>query len=198
MRATAIVLLVVGTVVASLGGAKLPSADLPTTVAGVLLLVIGALLLRIAERRGRTREDSPHGRAGAPTLRELSESLDDFARQVSRISTAAEELETTQLRSRLDVLESEYLEPLEERARGTFPLFTRNTYAEVFGELAAGEVLLRRAWSASVDGHREESLRSLRRAELHISRVAAKVRDLVQLGGAPRRAADGALPGDHA
>ena len=176
MRALAIGALVVGTIVASLGGARLPSADVTVTAIGLLILLGGAVAFRLHQRSGRRRrEPSETSRQDTSIGRERRAARGERARRVSRLAAEAEELHTGALLHRIGELESAYLDPLEDRAREAFSVLERDVFAEVFSELAAGEVLIRRAWSASADGHREEALESLRQAGPCLARAVDRL-----------------------
>jgi hypothetical protein len=159
------VLLVLGTIVASLGGAKLPTASTPITAVGLAILLASLVALRWRRGGGTAAESaSEHGAVQA-----MLTALPDRIEQLER--TAAQ-LELPALMRELDVIEAEVLAPIAERAAKLLPELGAARFADVFSPFAASERALARAWSAAADGHRPEAEASIARA-LDSSRASA-------------------------
>jgi hypothetical protein len=168
-RPGAVALLVLGTVTASLGGARLPQADWRIAGAGLAALAAGAALLR---RSGRGGAEAT-GSAGAP-----GDSAADVALRALRalparldaLEAEAPSLELPELIRRLSALAAELGDPIAEGSPGLLRRLGTERFAEVLGTYASGERALARAWSAAADQHRPEALAAL-------SAGAARIRE---------------------
>lgn len=171
MRLRANVLLSIGTILATLGGARLPDVHWLLVGIGAAVLVAGGILHRIASRR----PEASHGKSGialAEALRGLSDDLEDLLR-------ASDSLSLSDLVARLSELETGAMAQLAEAIPEQLQALGGARFAEIFGEYAAGERLIHRAWSAAADGHRPEALRSLAEG---VARIQAS---LERMGEAP-------------
>jgi hypothetical protein len=166
MKQLGYVLLVVGTIVGSLGGAKLPSASVPITAVGLAILVAALILLRWRRAGAKAADAAGDDRDAKSLLTRLPD-------QIERIARRAPELELPALIRELDAIEAELLGPIADRAAKLLPELGAARFAEVFAAFAAVERSVARAWSAAADGHRPEAERSLARA-LDRSRVSAE------------------------
>lgn len=166
IRKIGMVLLVAGTVVASLGGAKLPTASVPVSAAGLGLLLAALVCLRWkrpAERSGGA--ESPQG----AVLARLSE----LPARVAHLHAEARELALPGILERLDALDAELVGPIADGSSSLLSELGATRFADVFGAFAGAERALARAWSAAADGHRPETEAALGRA-LERARDAAR------------------------
>jgi len=163
MKNVAIILLIVGTVVGTVGGAHLPEANWLIAGSGIALLLAGVLVYRLAERQriararavapGEKERLSPVDRA-LVCIRELPGLLDPIVEEMH-------ELPLEVICERVGELEDTHFEIVGEAAEALFDRLGGATFAQVFGLYSGGERLVRRAWSAAADHHRPECMESL-------------------------------------
>lgn len=161
MRNLGIVLLVLGTIVGSLGGAKLPTANWAVAGAGFAMLVAALVLLRWPKKGDGTKSADAPEKVVIPLLRELP-------KEIEAIRLEAEDLELPALLERLGKLDREFLQGISEGSPALLSSLGPQRFADVFGQYASGERLLARAWSAAADHHRPEALDALERSALRI------------------------------
>ena len=158
MKTVGMVLLVVGTIVASLGGAKLPSASLPVAGAGLGLLVVALVLMRYKPKGAAATGPASSESAVLELVARLPERLD-------ALSSEASELSLEELTKRLDAIDVELVAPIADGSGELLGPLGAMRFAEVFGAFASAERSLARTWSAAADGHRTEALASLENAK---------------------------------
>ena len=166
MKTAGMILLVVGTIVASLGGAKLPSASIPITAAGLGLLVAALVLLRWRPK-GADNGPGTSGSAVLELLTRLPDRLDALASEASSLSLS-------DLTQRLDAIDAELVAPIADGSGELLAPLGAARFAEIFGPFASAERALARSWSAAADGHESEALASLENAKTraHAARAA--------------------------
>lgn len=152
MKAAGAALLVVGTIVGSLGGARLPEADLTIAGAGIALLVVALVLLRWPRT---TTTGGAVGDARALVL------LGELPALVEALASDAATLEPSEVRGRLDALQRSHVLPIADGSTALLPALGADRFALVFGAFASAERWLARAWSAAADQHAEETRASL-------------------------------------
>ena len=156
------ILMVAGTIVATLGGARLPAADPFVTGAGIAILLAGIVLRKIAVRNKQKLDKSASsagiGRAGGQPVVETMKGLLEKLEQNS--TNAKHARRGTELAGRLAALEPD-LYSVADTAPALLDVVGAQTFALAFSEFAQGERALRRAWSAAADGHDEEARASL-------------------------------------
>ncbi len=167
MRALATSLLVLGTVLGTLGGAHLPRADFRIVVAGLVLLAAGTIVLR------RTRQSVPER---ARAHRDVLDALLAVPERVDALHREAPSLALTELCRRLERLDVDSIQPVAEASPELLSTLGAARFAAVFGAFASGERALARAWSAAADRHPTEALSALERAaeRLHTAAKAAE------------------------
>lgn len=153
MRLRANVLLSIGTILATLGGARLPEVQWLLVGIGAAVLIAGGVLHHLANRKPEARQRTAESGA-AEALRDLSDDLQSLVHASASLSLA-------ELVDRLGELELGAMARMAEAIPEQLALLGGARFAEIYGEYAAGERLVHRAWSAAADGHREEALRSL-------------------------------------
>lgn len=179
MKLLANALLVAGTVLGALGGARVPQAEWSLAGAGVALLVVGALLLR---RGGAAAATAGAPGAGGDPLEAARGRVRALAEHLEALRGEAAALPLTAVRDRIGALDRDFLRPLGDEAPALLPRLGPAEFARTFGVYATGERAVHRAWSAATDGHRPEALASLDAGTDRI-RNAADALD----GGGPAR-----------
>jgi hypothetical protein len=166
MRQVAWVLLVAGTIVGSLGGARLPEASYPVAAAGVALIIVAAVLLH-AKRKQHRAGSLEHGEVLA-AMRALAEPLGALTRE-------APELPLSEIAARIAHLNTTYFAPIADGAPRMLSAMGATRYADVFTTYASGERAISRAWSAASDHHRPETLAALRAGTARIEEALDKL-----------------------
>ncbi len=155
LRNVALVLLVVGTIVGTLGGSKVPTVDWTIAGAGLGLLLVAFVLIRVDAGRAA-------GGAGAASRSgQVFETLATLPERVERIAAEARDVELGRVVQSLTDLEVEVLTSVSENAPSLLGQLGVERFSTIFGAYAAAERNLARAWSAAADGHREEALVAL-------------------------------------
>lgn len=155
MQRLGVLLLVAGTVVASLGGARLPEANWWVAGAGLAMLAMAVVTLR----------RSPVGGDGAGLVVRAAVIAERMTELVPRLDALVEEMSGLPLATiteRLSELEAEFVRPLSDVMPTLMAELGAVRFAEVAGMFAGGERMLARAWSAAADKHRPEAEASLR------------------------------------
>lgn len=158
-------LLVVGTIVAALGGARLPDVHLPTVIVGLVLLTVGTVASKLTARSARQAS------AGSASHGDVLTSLRELPEKVAAIEAVAAAAPLPDLATRLADLQRDALDPLSERAPGLLTSLGGDTFARVFGPYASAERAIGRARSAATDGHRPEAIAALATANEAIARA---------------------------
>jgi len=153
MRLRANVLLSLGTILATLGGARLPEVEWRLVAIGCLVLVAGGWMYRAAGRRERENASGADLDLLA-SLRRVVEELDALNEQAPSIDLAA-------IAERLEALDTGAMGQVGEAIPRQIAVLGGARFAEIFGAYSAGERLVHRAWSAAIDGHRPEALHAL-------------------------------------
>lgn len=153
-------LLVAGTILASLGGAKLPEADRVLAGIGIAMLVVAVIVMRRA--MGMTGATALTG--SAVPVEAVPELMRKLLPEIEALAAEAKDLPLATITRRIDQLEPTYLRPLADGSPGLMGVLGPERFAEVAGAYASGERFLARAWSAAADKHRPETLASLDRA----------------------------------
>lgn len=167
-----LVALVLGTVVASLGGARLPRADTTVSVIGLALLVAGIIGVRLVARTRAQEGSSASDGLGAADplslLRAIPERLEPL---IDRAPTAP----LPEIVREIAAVVDRHFTPLSEVAPSMLGRLGAARFATVFGSYASAERAIARAWSAAADGHRAEAVASLGRAK---DRIHEALREL--------------------
>lgn len=168
-------LLVIGTIVGTLGGAHLPTADWRIVGAGLALLAAGALLMRRVGGASAPARAAAHG--------DLLAALAALPERVDQLAAEAASLDLVELRRRIDRVNEDAIQPIAESSPELLPVLGATRFADLFGVFASGERLLARAWSAAADEHREEALSAVALAAERIREAAAAARRSAESGG---------------
>jgi uncharacterized protein YjeT (DUF2065 family) len=159
-------LLVIGTIVGSLGGARLPTANWPVALLGIAVVAAGAVVLFAVRRRtGSANGARPEVLAA---MRALPDRLDALARDAPVLPLAA-------IAARIGELDRTHFRPIADGAPGLLPALGVTRYADVFGTYASGERSVARAWSAAADHHRPETLAALEAGVARIREAVARL-----------------------
>jgi len=147
---------------------------------GLILVVIGAVLGRVASRREATKE--PTGKDGAPA-RDFGELLGELRDEVAKMAEEAQAnndptpQQHDALKARITELQQEKLEPIVESGPRLQAKHGMATFADVFGPLASAERLMNRAWSALVDSHWPEASNALERSAASLKQAQKALAD---------------------
>lgn len=165
MRSVGIVLLCLGTIVATLGGGKLPEIDITMTAIGIFLLLVGSFfylkgkslkLKNLPEQNGQNERKKSKRDAAFACLEEVLSDLKDLEGQFHDLSES-------DLAARLSQNQKK-LADFSDRAEEFQMLWGSKKYAQIFSEFASQERFLNRSWSAITDHHRDEALSALRKS----------------------------------
>lgn len=134
---------------------------------GLVLVVIGSVLGRIAVRREATREDPKDETGDAKDFGEMLATLrDEVAALAEGVASneAPEPGDFDELKAKVTDLQMERFEPIVASAPRVRAKYGMGGFAEIFGPLSSAERYINRAWSALVDRHWPEASRSIERA----------------------------------
>ena len=160
---------------------------------GLLLIVVGAVIGRVAVKREASREPAAaEGATGkdAKDARDFGKVLDRLRDEVRGLAEQARGIVEPQradydrVKNEIDRLEAEHIEPLVAARARVQVKHGMAGFAEIFGPLSSAERKLHRAWSASVDRHWPETQASL----------DAAAADLVEAHDVLTRISSGAQP----
>ena len=124
--------------------------------AGLLLLIAGAVIGRVAIRRDAAADGEGDGADFVAGLERLAAGIDEC-----RNAADAADAEPAAIRHEIERLQQDILEPMIEARASLQRHFGLAGYAAVLGPMSGAERLLNRAWSALVDGHMAEGRASL-------------------------------------
>lgn len=159
-----ILVFAVGTVIAVIGAAKLPSegASFPNTwpwaIVGAAIAAVGIWRWRSALRRGVSLAVDEKGEPKVHPL-QLIEQLQKPLRELAH---KANTLNAKQLESEIDRLLENYVSPVSEQRSMLIAEMGVAKAADVLIKFSATERSLNRAWSAAGDGHLDEAVSTLR------------------------------------
>lgn len=140
---------------------------------GLALVILGAVIGRIAVKREAASQDEPEeGEEGA--ARDLGHMLDEVREEIAALSERAsgndspEDSDFRALKDAVHDVQMEKFEPLVAAAPKVQAKYGMSAFAQIFGPLSASERHVNRAWSALVDRHWPEATDSLARAAADI------------------------------
>lgn len=137
---------------------------------GLLLVIVGAILGRVAAKRELTEGDDEERGDDAPPARDLGELLEDVRATVKELADevtsndAPSGEDFVRLKDRIHELHAEQIEPIVDSAPRIQAKYGLAVFADIFGPLSSAERYLNRAWSALVDQHWPEATSSVERA----------------------------------
>jgi hypothetical protein len=169
MKITAFLLITLGTIGAAIAVARTdPSVEgyvgtwqinTPLTVLSLLVMGIGIGIQKRGERSAAAREGTATGR-----IEEVQKALDQLLQDVTRLNADMEKLDLDELYQGLDrVIADPVFRFVQNRGAISF-LFGMGEYGRIMGSFAQAERYLNRAWSAAVDGYRDETVAYVQRA----------------------------------
>lgn len=165
--------LIAGTIIASLGGAKLPEADRVLSGVGLALLVVSVVLMR--KSTGTAGPNALSGSVSPATT--VPVLLKGLIPRLEALAAEAADLPLVTITRRIDELEPDYLGPLADSSPALMEALGPEKFAEIAGMYASGERFLARAWSAAADKHRPEALASLHAATERMREALAMLGD---------------------
>ena len=142
---------------------------------GLVLVVAGAAMSRVAARDALTDDDSGDGTADAVDFGVLLEGLQtDVTALVDTLPAHGDpEPAYDAARVALEDLQREKLERLTAAGPRLQLRYGLEAFAAVFSPLSTGERKLNRAWSALVDGHAPEARQSVADAAVALQEASA-------------------------
>ncbi len=171
MRIAAALLLIAGTILATLGGAKLPTAQWGLSGTGLGVLTVGVILWRFATTRAATAVTDAGPQS--PGKRAILDALDRAEAELANLQETRSELTLPTVVDRLTELEASPLATLNEQLPGYMAGAAADHYASVLGAEASAQRHVHRAWSAAADGHAQETWASIETARAELSRTRA-------------------------
>ncbi len=172
--------LYLGTAVSMAGGAPWPSPRWAVVVAGIAVLALGVALKRSADRAAPVTH--AEGAVAAGTVGAAARALPVLVQRAQDLAREAPALDLAEIARRVEGMQSEGVEVVAAAQDDFVRAHGFVLYATVMAPLATGERLLHRAWSAASDGHRGETVDSVRAAVAHIEQAAGA---LASLAGPP-------------
>ena len=142
--------------------------------AGLLVMLVGAVMARRARQQGAATVAAGDGRDWPDALARLRMAVSEL--RIALADAAPDELRS--LRDRLESIQADQVEPLIEMRGALEARHGLAGYVAVLGPLSAAERLLSRAWSALVDRHAAEACSSLELALASISNAEDAFADL--------------------
>lgn len=139
----------------------------PLFLLGILLVVVGAVLGRVAVKREASAADSEKSETDARDLAELLEELRGAVAGLAEEAAGIEEpkaADFTRLKDEIHEIQLEKFEPIVGSAPRVQARYGMGAFAEVFGPLSSAERYLNRSWAALVDEHWPEAEHSLSRS----------------------------------
>jgi hypothetical protein len=155
------VLLYAGLLLAMVGGAPWPRPNWLVAMVGLAVIVVGIVAKRSAEAASLDAAASVSGASGAAADQAP---LTDLA---ARVKALVEEVETAELgaiAARVSALQEGPVTTFSATQDDFVRRHGFQAWATVMAPLATGERLLFRAWSAASDGHRGETVASVKQA----------------------------------
>ncbi len=171
MRIAAALLLIAGTILATLGGAKLPTAQWYLAGAGLGVLALGVVLWHFATARAATAVTDAGPKT--PAKRAILDALDRAEAELANLHEKRSELTLPTVVDRLTELEASPLTTLNEELPAYMAGAAADHYASVLAAEASAQRHVHRAWSAAADGHAQETWASIETAYADLSRTRA-------------------------
>jgi len=144
---------------------------------GLLLVIVGAVLGRVAAKRELSGGDDEKRGDDAPQARDLGELLEEVRASVKALADevtsndAPSGEDFVRLKDRIRELQVEQIEPIVESAPRIQVKYGLAVFADIFGPLSSAERYLNRAWSALVDSHWPEATSSVERAAADLAQA---------------------------
>ncbi|MFW5878956.1 MAG: hypothetical protein ACOCVR_03970, partial [Myxococcota bacterium] len=130
--------------------------------AGLLVLVAGAVLMRLSKRGAGAAEAVQNDETAAALA-----SMSEVPGEVAELASFASELELEEIIERINRIDVAHLQKVGDATPRLLDSLGSRSFAELMGEFSSGERLLTRAWSAAADNHRAECAASLEKAVEH-------------------------------
>lgn len=157
-------LLVSGTIIGTLGGARTPGVSWTLTGVGLALLVAAGVLLRQAR-----------GGAAATAAADVGADMTALAERLRALANQAPGLKPSAMVERIAALHAELVVPIGDRVPFMLKRLGAQRFADVFGTYAGGERALSRAWSAAADEHAEEARAALAVSAVRVAEAVGKL-----------------------
>ncbi len=152
---------------------------------GLVLIVAGAFVGRVAVKREATREQPESGGKDAGP-KDFGAVLDELEAGVRRIAEEARALESPKredyerVKAEIEAVQLDGFEPLVAARQRVQVKYGMAGFAEIFGPLSSAERKVNRAWSALVDQHWPETQDSLEAAAGELAETHRVLQSLVE------------------
>lgn len=166
----------VGMGLAMAGGAPWPQPNWGRFAAGMVVLLVGIVLGRMASKGSPEAEGHGHGE-GAPrapgSVASARAALPPMVEELAKLAEGVESMPLGELALRVEALQKDGTETVAAAQEALTRAFGFPAYASVMAPLATAERWLYRAWSAASDGHRPEARASLEQAKAPLAEAVA-------------------------
>ena len=177
-RLLGIILFFSGTVVSIAAAAKVPAAgqEYSSTIgifmAGLGWAIIGNILWRRTEKtivKARL-EEHKNDKKNNPLMM-----LKNTVAVLESLCNKAQNLQGMPLCQEVDIVLNENVHPFTEKRKTFVDILGQAKGAEILLDIAYGERMLNRVWSAASDGHHQEALNSLNESLFNYKKALAKL-----------------------
>ncbi len=148
-----------------LGGTLVAVTDTLTVRWGIFIPIFLAGFVGVALVQITIRQHAQAADTVTTNIRTIHASLDSVVKKVGRLNGDKENINTYDMRHRIDEMLVEDLDDFIEARESIGHKYGLQNYADVMSHFAAGERYLNRVWSASADGYIDEVNAYLVRAE---------------------------------
>ena len=152
---------------------------------GLALVVLGAVLGRVAVKREASEEGPSDGKGQAKDLGHL---LDGLREEIGQLAAQMEASDTerppakelARIKEAIEELQLTKFEPIVDSAPRVQVKYGMGAFAEIFGPFSSAERSVNRAWSALVDAHFPEARDSMKSAADSLTEAHAVLDRVVQ------------------
>ena len=176
-RVIGITLFVIGTIMGIIAASKVPEtgAKYPTTVGaffgGLALAIIGNILWHRSERNIIKAQLEQHKNDGSSPISLLSNTVP----AIEELYQKAQATKGMELCDEVDKVLDTHVHPFTEKRKTFMDILGQAKGAEILLDVAYGERMLNRVWSAASDGHHQEALNSISESLENYRKAAGKL-----------------------
>lgn len=172
-----ILLFVLGSIVAITSAAKVPEAqgEYPNTVGAFLgaisLAILGNILWHKSEKNIIKAQLEEHKNDSNNPLSLLSSTVG----AIEELFNKAQNTQGMELCEEVDKVLDTYVHPFTEKRKTFMDILGQAKGAEILLDVAYGERMLNRVWSAASDGHHQEALNSISESLENYKKATSKL-----------------------
>jgi hypothetical protein len=166
LRRVGIILLSLGVIIGSVSAAKIPPL-IGVFFVSIVIMVIGIFLMRFGKRKEAEEK-------GMQSLDKLIDLLKENLKDLRKLDKTKE---SDFLSKKIEEINRNLSRFAEEASIIQF-FYGTGKYSELMMLFGSGERNLNRAWSALVDGVKEEALECLEKAELDLNETLDRLKEL--------------------